>query len=328
MLNTMRKFQQIPSSLVHNSARGSVHKQSSMNEELMSAERLRERDRLRCNITKQASLNEDLMYKRRAFESLKDSLYSGNATKRFQLLKSGLTNKIKQSTTNIERVSGMSIKNGFVRILQSWMSSEAEPSEEDDEETGNDSNTENNNNNDDDNQERRTSTSNGNKYIDGMERRPSREDGSDSSKDSSLQSDTSVDSEDSFASVIYVPKQSDSVNGDDNGSNGSNGGAMTTNNITTTSTTYQMGTTSAPPSPRVKHPPDMSGPRIKLIQLSPLLKQFPATSKSLPPPSPPGLSPRTLNNANSKPFFSSNNSNSNNEGAALETQVSFQFFNK
>lgn len=39
-----------------------------------------------------------------------------------------------------------------------------------------------------------------------IERRSSKEDGSDSSKDSSLQSDTSVDSEDSFASVIFVPK--------------------------------------------------------------------------------------------------------------------------
>jgi len=38
------------------------------------------------------------------------------------------------------------------------------------------------------------------------ERRHSKEDGSDSSKDSSLQSDTSVDSEDSFASVIFIPK--------------------------------------------------------------------------------------------------------------------------
>ena len=37
-------------------------------------------------------------------------------------------------------------------------------------------------------------------------RRHSREDNSDSSKDSSLQSDTSVDSEDSFASVIFIPK--------------------------------------------------------------------------------------------------------------------------
>jgi len=37
-------------------------------------------------------------------------------------------------------------------------------------------------------------------------RKLSREEGSDSSKDSSFQSDTSVDSEDSFASVIFIPK--------------------------------------------------------------------------------------------------------------------------
>ncbi|XP_036341840.1 uncharacterized protein LOC118751176 [Rhagoletis pomonella] len=37
-------------------------------------------------------------------------------------------------------------------------------------------------------------------------RRHSRESGSDSSKDSSLQSDTSIESEDSFASVIFIPK--------------------------------------------------------------------------------------------------------------------------
>lgn len=99
--------------------RGNVHKQSSMNEELMSIERLKERESVRRNIMKQASLNEELIYKNRpAFEAFKDSFYSGSATKRFQLLKSGLTNRIKQSTTNIEKVSGMSIKNGFVRILQ------------------------------------------------------------------------------------------------------------------------------------------------------------------------------------------------------------------
>lgn len=66
-----------------------------------------------------------------------------------------------------------------------------------------------------------------------------------------------------------------------------------------------MGTASAPPSPRVKYAPDH---RLKLISMSPLIKQFPATSKSLPPPSPPGLSPRTLNSANLKPFFSGNES--------------------
>lgn len=88
-----------------------------MNEELMSIERLKERESVRKNIMKQASLNEELIYKSRpTFEAFKDTLYSGSA--RFQLLKSGLTNRIKQSTTNIEKVSGMSIKNGFVRILQ------------------------------------------------------------------------------------------------------------------------------------------------------------------------------------------------------------------
>jgi hypothetical protein len=96
-----------------------VQKQSSMNEELMSIERLKERESTRRNITKQASLNEELIYKERpTFESFKDSLYSVSATKRFQLLKNGLTSRIRQSTTNIEKVSGISIKNGFVRILQ------------------------------------------------------------------------------------------------------------------------------------------------------------------------------------------------------------------
>ncbi|KAJ8675386.1 hypothetical protein QAD02_011172, partial [Eretmocerus hayati] len=105
------------SNVTSNSGRRNVHKQSSMNEELMSIERLKERESVRKNIMKQASLNEELMYKSRpTFEAFKDTLYSGSA--RFQLLKSGLTNRIKQSTNNIEKVSGMSIKNGFVRILQ------------------------------------------------------------------------------------------------------------------------------------------------------------------------------------------------------------------
>lgn len=53
-------------------------------------------------------------------------------------------------------------------------------------------------------------SSGGNKLLPGVRhvRKLSREDGSDSSKDSSFQSDTSVDSEDSFASVIFIPKSS------------------------------------------------------------------------------------------------------------------------
>ena len=261
------------------SKRGSFLKQSSMNEELMSAERLEEKERLRRNIMKQASLNEEIICKGSTFESLRDSLYSGNATRRFQLLKSGLTNKIRQSTTNIE-VSGISIKNGFVKILQGWKSTDSETAAADalaDEASKTNGN------------EKLQSVTVMKREVEGIERRLSREDGSDSSKDSSLQSDTSVDSEDSFASVIFVPKHD----------------VPPLSDILPATAGHLLGSISAPPSPRVKHPPDISSSRLKLISISPLLKQFPATSKSLPPPSPPGLSPRTLNPAFSRPFFSS-----------------------
>ena len=142
--------------------------------------------------------------------------------------------------------------------------------------------------------------------MDYIERRLSREDGSDSSKDSSLQSDTSVDSEDSFASVIYVPKAE----------------VTPLIDVITAPPGYQLSTASAPPSPRVKYPPDLPGPRLKMMTISPLLKQFPATSKSLPPPSPPGLSPRTLNSASMRPFFSHNSNKNEN------IQPAINFFDK
>ncbi|XP_076237592.1 class I SAM-dependent methyltransferase fire dancer [Calliopsis andreniformis] len=267
-------FQVTPS---HYSKRGSILKQSSMNEELMSTERLEEKERLRRNIMKQASLNEDIFCKGNTFEALRDSLYSANATRRFQLLKSGLTNKIKQSTTNIE-VSGISLKNGFVKILQGWKLSDSETTTS----TPNDDGSKTKAN------DKVQPVPVMKREVEGVERRLSREDGSDSPKDSSLQSDTSVDSEDSFASVIYVPKQDATPVADVPATPG-----------------HQLGSTSAPPSPRVKHPPDVTNSRLKLISISPLLKQFPATSKSLPPPSPPGLSPRTLNPVFMRPFFAS-----------------------
>ncbi|CAK9831750.1 Probable tRNA methyltransferase 9B [Anthophora retusa] len=266
----------------HNSKRGSFLKQSSMNEELMFAERLQEKERVRRNIMKQASLNEDIICKGKTFESLRDSLYSANATKRFQLLKSGLTNKIKQSTTNIE-VSGISIKNGFVKILQGWKSSDSDttPAAASNDEASKAMN----------NDAKIQPVTVVKREADGVERRLSREDGSDSSKDSSLQSDTSVDSEDSFASVIFVPKQD---------------AQPSTETVTPANNGHQLGSTSAPPSPRVKHAPESPNSRLKTVPISPLLKQFPATSKSLPPPSPPGLSPRTLNSAFNRPFFGQN----------------------
>ncbi|XP_011502011.1 PREDICTED: uncharacterized protein LOC105365516 [Ceratosolen solmsi marchali] len=257
-----------------------MQKQNSMDEELMSMERLKERESTRRNITKQASLNEEFIYKDRpTFEVFKNTLYSGSATKRFQLLKNGLTSRIRQSTTNIEKVSGISIKNGFVRILQSWTSTE--------------------------NPITSTAPTTAatipypSKSVESSERRPSREDGSDSSKDGSLQSDTSVDSEDSFASVIYVPKKS----------------PCPLLESPTVAPSHQQGATSAPPSPRLKYTPELGAShRLKLIPSSPLLKQFPATSKSLPPPSPPGLSPRTHCLAAARPFFSGS------ENAAVSQQ--------
>jgi hypothetical protein len=241
---------------------GNVFKQSSMNEELMSAERLREKERVRQNIQKQASLNEELIYRRhRTLDSLRDTFFSTSTAKRFQLLKNGLTSKLKSSTTGIEKVAGTSFKNGFVRILQGWKGGDVSPNARHSptptpSETvppctpPSDSKKPSNNFSGigDDNTKKEAGRS-------GSERRHSREDGSDSSKDSSLQSDTSVDSEDSFASVIFVPKPDP--------------------------TTTQMASppkSPQPTSPKVKQPtspqikvsPPAMSPRTPLIEETPL----------------------------------------------------------
>lgn len=234
-------------------------KQSSMNEELMSAERLEEKERVRRNIMKQASLNEELICKWRTFEALKDSISPVSASRRFQLLKNGLTNKIKRSTTNIEKVSSMSIKNGFVRMLQGWKSCENESTTAATAETTTKPKLTDN---------KVQPVTMVKRSIEGVERRLSREDGSDSSKDSSLQSDTSVDSEDSFASVIYVPKQDVAVSAPP--------ASSSVNEVPSAPrpAALQLGTTSAPPSPRVKQPLDGGqSSRFKVIGVSPLLKQ-------------------------------------------------------
>ncbi|XP_011869241.1 PREDICTED: uncharacterized protein LOC105562784 [Vollenhovia emeryi] len=234
-------------------------KQSSMNEELMSAERLEEKERVRRNIMKQASLNEELICKWRTFEALKDSISPVSASRRFQLLKNGLTNKIKRSTTNIEKVSSMSIKNGFVRMLQGWKSCENESTSAATAEATTKSKST-------DNKVQPITVVK--RSIEGVERRLSREDGSDSSKDSSLQSDTSVDSEDSFASVIYVPKQDVAVPAPP--------ASSSVNEVPSAPrpVALQLGTTSAPPSPRVKQPLDGGqSSRFKVMSVSPLLKQ-------------------------------------------------------
>ncbi|KAL0134912.1 hypothetical protein PUN28_001589 [Cardiocondyla obscurior] len=239
-------------------------KQSSMNEELMSTERLEEKERVRRNIMKQASLNEELICKWRTFEALKDSISPVSASRRFQLLKDGLTNKIKRSTTNIEKVSSMSIKNGFVRMLQGWKSCENESTSAATTETAASKLTDN----------KVQPVTLVKRSIEVVERRLSREDGSDSSKDSSLQSDTSVDSEDSFASVIYVPKQDVVVPASPVSS--------LVNEIPSAPrpAALQLNTTSAPPSPRMKQPLDSQSSRLKMIGVSPLLKQQSVTINS------------------------------------------------
>ncbi|GBP50228.1 hypothetical protein EVAR_88063_1 [Eumeta japonica] len=90
------------------------------------------------------------------------------------------------------------------------------------------------------------------------ERRHSKEDGSDSSKDSSLQSDTSVDSEDSFASVIYVPKTDGS------------GDPLSPTPLSPGPTSPRLKVSSVPTSPRMKNSPGLPSPRIK--QSFPLIR--------------------------------------------------------
>ncbi|KAM3966031.1 LOW QUALITY PROTEIN: class I SAM-dependent methyltransferase fire dancer [Aphomia sociella] len=208
-----------------------VFKQTSLNEELMSVERLREKERLRKNIQKQASLNEEYLYRRPgALDSIRDSIFSTSATtaKKFQSLKNGLTSKFKTSTTNIDKVTV------FVRMFQGWKSHGPVPEVP----TPSDNNTVNE------------------KIY--PERRHSKEDGSDSSKDSSLQSDTSVDSEDSFASVIYVPKADGS------------GDPLSPTPLSPGPTSPRLKVSSVPTSPRMKSSPGLPSPRIK--QAFPLIR--------------------------------------------------------
>ncbi|VEN38105.1 unnamed protein product, partial [Callosobruchus maculatus] len=237
--------------------RGGVLKQRSLNEELMSTERLQEKERLRQNIQKQASLNEDLIYHRStAFkDTLKESVLYVSTTRKFQLIKTGFANKIKNSTTNIniEKVTGASLKNGFVKIFQNWKTSETiSPSIPEDKPLDCKSVVPQTDDKKD--------TNGGN-----SERRHSKEDGSDSSKDSSLQSDTSVDSEDSFASVIFVPK-SDPMSP-----------TPPSPGVPTSPRLKGSGTTQANcNSPRIKQSSCPTSPRIKQMPLAvyPLTKQL------------------------------------------------------
>ncbi|XP_045520636.1 uncharacterized protein LOC123711843 [Pieris brassicae] len=228
--------EEMPNFKVHTykaqSRKPGVFKQTSLNEELMSVERLREKERLRKNIQKQASLNEEYLFRRPGtFNSIRDSIFSTSATtaKKFQSLKNGLTSKFKTSTTNIDKVTV------FVRMLQGWKNHGPAPEVP-----------------------TTPSDTNSNSEKTCPERRHSREDGSDSSKDSSLQSDTSVDSEDSFASVIYVPKADGSSD------------PLSPTPLSPGPTSPRLKVSSVPTSPRMKNSPGLPSPRIK--QSFPLIR--------------------------------------------------------
>ncbi|CAH0560370.1 unnamed protein product [Brassicogethes aeneus] len=234
----------------HQKQRKSVLKQRSLNEELMSTDRLKEKEQLKRNIQKQASLNEEYITQRHVFDSIKDSIFT---SKGFHFIKMEFTNKIKNSTTNIEKVAGSSLKNGFVRIFQNWKNSDLiSPTIPENESMDT---------------FRKKLPYIEEKPNENTERRSSKEESSDSSKDSSLQSDTSVDSEDSFASVIYVPKS-------ENMSPILSPGPISPRWKTTTAGSSLFS--SLPNSPKIKQSSCPTSPKFKQLPLSlyPLTKQM------------------------------------------------------
>ncbi|EDV93674.1 GH19448 [Drosophila grimshawi] len=219
-----------------------LRKQSSLNEDLMAGNRLREKEGVRKRIQKQTSLNEAFLCRSAMF------------SKRLQIIREGFTSKIKSSTGSLERVT----KTGISKLIQNIKPSPTPPSNPNPQQTNNN------------NKQGTTLTNQTHPHAhphqhhhhhhlgsnasglfpahlllsstsstgpvsycsnvdcsaanichcsayqqecaacadseQGNARRHSRESGSDSSKDSSLQSDTSIESEDSFASVIFIPK--------------------------------------------------------------------------------------------------------------------------
>ncbi|XP_059608666.1 uncharacterized protein LOC132256333 [Phlebotomus argentipes] len=157
-----------------------LKKQASLNEDLMAESRQRDRDGVRKRIQKQASLNESFLCR--------------SLSKRLQLLGHGLGGALKSSTEGLERAT----KTSLGRIIKTMANGRHElsrcqtPSEDAD-----------------------APPVTPNQHPgDTSEQPPARhthESGSDSSKENSLQSDTSVESEDSFASVIFVPNAEQKV---------------------------------------------------------------------------------------------------------------------
>lgn len=167
-----------------------LRKQSSLNEDILTESRMRGMERNRKRIHKQMSLNEAFLYRS------------------LQVIREGLTTKLKTSTESMERFKN----NGIVKMIQNLKMPQTKAANGSRQRDANNDSFEYNchsshnativtNPSD-------TASNGGDDPGDNADkpRRRSRESGSDSSKESSLQSDTSIESEDSFASVIYVPR--------------------------------------------------------------------------------------------------------------------------
>lgn len=91
-----------PTAIINNrESRLFLRKQSSLNEELMAENRIREKEKVKKRIQKQMSLNEAYLCR---------SIFS----RRLQVIREGLTTKLKTSTGSLERVT----KSGLVKIIQ------------------------------------------------------------------------------------------------------------------------------------------------------------------------------------------------------------------
>ncbi|XP_037814437.1 uncharacterized protein LOC119605413 [Lucilia sericata] len=303
-----------------------MRKQSSLNEELMAGNRIREKERVRKRIQKQMSLNEAFL--------CRSALFS----KRLQVIREGFTSKIKSSTGSLERVT----KTGINKIMQNLKTTPEEKTPSAAQVNsktpkGNICTHEHHHHHHHYYQQQhsplvsnfqthlhhllhRQNTANKfagpvtmcksldctttacycqtyhqacsqctNAGDEEKARRHSRESGSDSSKDSSLQSDTSIESEDSFASVIFIPKpeqhqqqlnyqkQHQNSNSSSSNSSSSNGGGCHVHK-----TCCQSKCVSSSSNLGQCCKLDINGHRISSVPTSPLIMPCPPTPAHSP----------------------------------------------
>ncbi|XP_064554519.1 uncharacterized protein fid isoform X1 [Drosophila montana] len=290
-----------------------LRKQSSLNEELMAGNRLREKERVRKRIQKQTSLNEAFLCRSAMF------------SKRLQLIREGFTTKIKSSTDSLERVTKtgitklmQNIKNGPLNQTPAPVSPNPQQADNNNKQPAAPAQQANQQQLQHQHHHHHHHVSNAGSLFpahlllssatsgpvtycsivdcnapnichcsayqqdcvtcaeseQGSARRHSRESGSDSSKDSSLQSDTSIESEDSFASVIFIPKpeqQQQQLNYQQQhqNSNSSSSNSSSSNGQAQAALAAAATTTTAPTSSLVRLPPTHSVPTSPLVMPCP-----------------------------------------------------------